>query len=75
MGSAIKQRTRPCCVNFGLWNDFVAFFLCRVPGSHGVCEPGIIYQGFPAVRDSAERLKSLIMASSWGLEFSTMIAA
>ena len=32
MGSAIKQRTQPSCVIFGLWNDFVAFFLCRVPG-------------------------------------------
>ena len=29
MGSAIKQRTQPSCVIFGLWNDFVAFFFAE----------------------------------------------
>ena len=29
MGSAIKQSPQPCCVNFGLWNDFVAYFFAE----------------------------------------------
>ena len=37
MGSAIKQRTQPSCVIFGLWNDFVAYFLCRVLGKSYFC--------------------------------------
>ena len=37
MGSAIKQRTRPCCVILCRRNDFVAFFLCRVLGKLYFC--------------------------------------
>jgi len=46
MGSAIKQRTRPCCVNFGLWNDFVAFFFAEFQAHMGSVSLGLYIKAF-----------------------------